>query len=346
MTLSPLFRSKLAIRFLLEEKGYFEQLREGLEQQKKTEAYICKTLENLVPEDQLLTNQKDDLTFLQDNFFLILFNSSLKNWGISSEKIDFYSRLNYCLRSEVIAADNIGDGEDKQALPIKRFEGSAFNSLYQLINAVNISSILMQESPLVSNENQRKILKDLNRLYYAIGSLEGSEEGGISDILPPEEMIEKVHHFRGGQLFQLQFSAVRVLEQGYSDVFSKVETTEKGFHHLGTAFQIVDDITDFEFDLKRKSNNLVQSIIHHRGTKEEKKKLNEITVSNQIPADTFENYFQSSGQRALDYAIRYTQESFETLQSIGFWVDPADAPFFVAAIAGEIGEARLGILQG
>lgn len=346
MTLSPLFRSRQAIRFLFEEKGYFHKLQPGLLQQKQTEEYISELLGRIIPQEHLQTVEKDDLTFLQDNFFLVLFNSSLQNWGMPQEKIDLYSRLNYCLRSEVIAADNIGDGEDKQALPIKRFEGKSFNSLFQFMNAVHVSSILMQESPLVSRENQERILKEINQLYYEIGSLEGSEEQGITTILQPEEMIQKVHHFRGGNLFRLQFGAVHVLERGVSELEPKIEATEKGFHLLGTAFQIVDDITDFESDLKRRSNNLVQSIIHHEGTPAEKKKLKEMVESDRIPANAFENYFHSSGQRTLDYAIRYAQEAFESLQTIGFWVDPADSPFFVAAIAGEIGETRIGILQG
>ena len=72
----------------------------------------------------------------------------------------------------------------------------------------------------------------------------------------------------GGALFALAFVAPGVLEKG--DVKRKLADAETAIAQLGTAFQIVDDLTDFEFDVRRKSHNLLVSQIHHLGTQAER----------------------------------------------------------------------------
>jgi hypothetical protein len=172
-----------------------------------------------------------------------------------------------------------------------------------------------------------------------IGELEGSEEGGVEEIPTPEEMIESVHRVRGGALFALSFVAPRILEEGaQAEVMSRAEPS---ISRLGTAFQIVDDLTDFEFDLGRRSHNLLVSEIHHRGTEAEREALRRLLEGGSPTTGMVEGVFSRSARIVLEMAYVEARTSFRELGELGFWVPVELADQIVRAIVGLEGVARM-----
>ena len=106
-----------------------------------------------------------------------------------------------------------------------------------------------QHAVILDGAQRDAVLRGLLNRMASIGTLEGSEEGGVDEIPTPDNMVERVHRIRGGALFALAFAAPAVLETG--PLAEKVAAAEPAVARLGTAFQIVDDLTDFEFDLGR-----------------------------------------------------------------------------------------------
>jgi hypothetical protein len=173
----------------------------------------------------------------------------------------------------------------------------------------------------------------------AIGELEGSEEGGVHEIPTPEKMVAKVHEVRGGALFALAFVAPTLLEEG--GVGEKVAEAEPGIARLGTAFQIVDDLTDFEFDLGRRSHNLLVSEIHHNGTEEERAALERFWAGKTMPDGVVEGLFRDSARAVLARAYEEAEGAFRRLGRLGFWFPENLSREVVHAIVGLEGVARM-----
>jgi hypothetical protein len=195
------------------------------------------------------------------------------------------------------------------------------------------------DSGAIPREKIDEVLRGLLSMMCSIGELEGSEEKGAKEILPPDVMIEKVHRVRGGALFALSFVAPRILESGA--LADKITTANEAIARLGTAFQIVDDLTDFEFDLTRRSHNLLSSQIYTHGSAEERAEMQQLW-NGQPPEDGIvEKRFAAHARSVLQVAYDEARAAFESLAALGFWF-PADlSDDVVRAIVGMDGIARM-----
>jgi hypothetical protein len=173
----------------------------------------------------------------------------------------------------------------------------------------------------------------------SIGRLEGSEEGGVDEVPTPEDMVERVHRVRGGALFALAFAAPSVLEEG--DLAAKFIAAEPAVARLGTAFQIVDDLTDFEFDLGRRSHNLLTSQVFHHGSEAERSALERFRAGEAVAPGVVETLFLDSARTVLRLAYAEARASFRGLSELGHWLEPALADEVVHAIVGLDGVARM-----
>ena len=342
MTLSPIFRSPEAVE-ALRSRGYMRSLRASVKAQRESKRRIHELLRDVVSADYLAESRqpRDDTAFLQEHFFLALFHSLFRAIECPADRLRGYSLLNQCIKGLVTAGDNLFDNEAKMALPLKLGQGAAFASIMQMLCFDHlIARVLEEETPFFSAEDKvafRKLL--LSRMAY-IGTLEGSEEGGVDDVPTVTDMVDRVHRVRGGELFALAFVAPTVGEKdGRPDVWARAE---QGVRHLGTAFQIVDDVTDFEFDLGRRSHNIVVAEIVHRGTVEERTALADVrSQDGSPPVGTLEEHFTRSAAAMLDLALAEAREGFVCWQELGFWFPPDDAGLFIRAIAGDNGDQRV-----
>lgn len=97
---------------------------------------------------------------------------------------------------------------------------------------------------------------------HAIASEEGEEERAITEVLDPEELLDRIHNYRGGRLLELAFVAPIILEAGLAD---NLRATSATVHRIGIGLQILDDITDLALDLQSRNHNILRSWIVRRG---------------------------------------------------------------------------------
>lgn len=353
MTLSPVFRSTTAVQ-LLREEGVWERLAPDIAGQARAVEALQEELPSLI-DARFTTDGKelpgsDDvdtprgLEFLQEFFFLILFRSIFRSLGVSEDRLSLYAELDFCIKGTITAADNLFDDQSKSLLPLRSGRGSRYLSILQLMCFERLLRRALDRGRLTGVVEQpaqvSAIQKGLMTRMAEIGELEGSEEGGVEDIPSPDRMIERVHRVRGGALFALAFVAPRALEDG--DVAADLSRAEAAVARLGTAFQIVDDLTDFEFDLGRRSHNLLVAQIHHHGTDSEREALQDLLEDRASVAEGLvEDAFRESARTVLQRAYQEARESFQSLEEVGFWFPPRLADEVVRAIVGLDGVARM-----
>lgn len=351
MTLSPVFRSQSAVQ-LLAEQGVWERLAPDMEAQADAVRRVYADLAGLigdefraepphVPTASEVTTP-EGLHFLQEYFFLILFRSIFGSLGVPQDRLQAYTELNFCIKGTITAADNIFDDQSKSLLPLADHAGARFMSILQLMSFERLlrNALDRAEAAGVLSDVQRaSIQRRLLDRMASIGVLEGSEEGGVDGIPHPDEMVEAVHRVRGGALFALAFAAPAVLEDG--ELGEKMAAAEVAIAQLGTAFQIVDDLTDFEFDAGRRSHNLLISQIHHEGSAEERAALAPIREGAAVPDRAVEGVFRDSARAVLERAYAESRTAFLGLEALGHWFDPGLAEPVVHAIVGLDGVARM-----
>ncbi len=344
MTLSPVFRSERAVEVLAKE-GIWEQFEPAMVRQAAAVNMIHDDLPNVIGEDFIGPEGTADpgLGFLQDYFFLTLFNSLFESLGVIEERLPIYAELDFCIMGTITAADNLFDDQDKSLLPLKSSAGRRYRSILQLMS---FERLIRRVGDRAISRNQFSagayslVQLQLMNNMAGIGKLEGSEEGGVNEIPNPETMLDRVHRVRGGELFGLAFAAPLILEEG--TVRERMLQADPAVRRLGTAFQIVDDLTDFEFDIGRRSHNLLVSRIHHEGRPDEKKKLDSLLSAGGVDEkDLVENLFANSARWVLDVARDEARSAFESLSALGYWFPPRLADEVVHAIVGLDGVARM-----
>lgn len=353
MTLSPVFKSPDAILFL-EQSGISDGLQPALQVQTAAVELLYDDLTNVIDSKYLSAlrdrwsadvNSETGQTFLQDFFFLVLFASLFKSLGIPSHRLAFYAQVNFCIKGTITAADNLFDDQAKSLLPLANVSGSRFASILQLMCFERLllrSCDRAVSTSVASALDAEVILRELITQMAEIGKLEGSEEAGVGEIWTPEVMLDRVHRLRGGALFSLAFIAPAHLESG--NVLERVSTAQLAVARLGTSFQMVDDVTDFESDVRRRSHNLLVSQIFHRGDSEERKMLASLWGGMNAPYGVVETVFRNSARTVLRSAYGEAQAAFEAMEALGFWFPPDLAPSVVRAMVGLDGMERMEML--
>ncbi len=342
MTLSPVFRSTDAIE-TLSAKGYLSKLAPAIARQKTYVDGLNGLLADIIDDRYVARPESpddDDLVFLQEHFFLVLFDAVFAELGCPADRLELYGVLNLCTKGLVTSGDNLFDEENKAELPLRLTEGWRFRSIMQLLCFDHlVARILENPRTVVTTPSAQRYRRSLLSGLASIGALEGSEEAGVQSVPDPEDMIRTVHAVRGGKLFSLAFLAPAIWEPDADS--PSWQKARQGVTHLGTAFQMVDDVTDFEFDLARRSHNLLVAEIVHHGTSAERETLELLSGGGPVPSGMVEDRFSSAARAVLHRARRVAELGFRDLSDAGFWYAPEDAEDFVRAIAGDAGDDRV-----
>lgn len=349
MTLSPVFRSPEAVN-LLRSEGVWDRLQLAASGQAAAVARVCADLDQVLDsrfirqsKSQALEPDTDAwLRFMQEFFFLILFCSVLDSLGVGRKGLELYCEANFCIRGTITAADDLFDDQDRSLLPLDLEGGPRFRAILRLLSFQSLLARSFNRAiaagVLTESESDRVQQELLSRMAV-IGTLEGVEEGGVEVLLDPDRMTERVHRVRGGALFELAFVAPRRVERG--SVREKIGEAAAAIARLGTAFQIVDDLTDFEVDLRRCRNNLLVAQIHHAGGLGERKALRRIRQAGAAPERVLERWFLASARAVFDRAHAEARAGLEGLRRLGFWLDPDLAEPLVRAIVGLDSASRM-----
>jgi len=353
MTLAPVFRSGQLFE-ILEREGIIERFAPSRRRMEDGVGRVHADLENVLAAEFLDLEAiaqgdrfRDDpftqALFLQKYFFLVLFSSIFENLGIDPARLEFYAELSYSIMGTIAAADNLFDSEEKMFLPLQPVRGAVFGSVLQLMCFERLTMRAGDRAVkkgLIPADRWSEVQKRLLTTMATIGKLEGTEEKGRDEILTPEDMVDKVHGIRGGLLFSLVTIAPKLLED--KTIAAKLDSVEAAVVKLGTAFQIVDDITDFEFDLSRRSHNMLTAEIHHRGSPEERRELERLLREPpRADAPALDSLFLPSAQRVLTSAAKTTRESLEALEAIGFWFPSRLADIVIQGIVADHGVGRM-----
>lgn len=341
MTLAPVFRSAEGLRLLLE-GGVLDRLAPALAIQRAAVAAVDADLPAVISAEWIRERpDPGDPEALQRWFFLTLFVAVFDALGVPARRLQLYAEIDYCIQGSVVAADDLFDREGRGLLPLKT-DGPTFTAVMQLICFERLMARAGRRgvaAGLCTASDFDALQRDLLTEMAAIGRLEGSEEGGVDTVLDPEAMLEAVHAVRGGQLFGLSLAAVRRLELDLKP--GDLECASLGLVTLGTAFQVVDDVTDFEADLRRRSHNLLESWVHHHGSATERAVLARLRAGAPAPPRLVEDYLGQSARAVLDRARLLVRQAFAQLRLLGFDFSDALADRVVLSIAGLEGSARI-----
>ena len=347
MTLSPVFRSPEAVAILRDE-GVWRGLDLAARGQAGAIARVRRDLPRVLEAAYLdgaalaRADEAPDIEFVQEFFFLILFRGVFESIGVAPAGLELCSELNFCIKGTITAADNLFDDQDKTLLPLGAGEGARFRSILQLLAFERLAARVLARGmaagaidPAAVEELQRELLSRM----AAIGSLEGSEEAGVAGVLTPERMIDEVHRVRGGALFELAFVAPRRLAS--PPEAGTLARAQHAIQRLGTAFQIVDDLTDFEWDLAHGRHNLLVAQVTHHGSPAERGALDAVAAAGPGDGDVVTARFAESARAVIDRGEVEARASLEALHALGFWLAPRLADQLLRAIVGLDGVARM-----
>ncbi len=198
---------------------------------------------------------------LENNFFSALFLYSFYRAGIKKESRILYSAINQCLRGMVTGCDNILDDEYKLTLETSLpRNGTRFRSVLDIMIS---DRILFELSFEAFKEREKIVAASVMSLRALVesGYQEAAEEGGINEILPPDRVLETIHHFKTGILFNCPWAIPSVIEK--MDEEQKIGLN-RALYNIGMGCQIMDDMADIERDIKTKHHNYVVSLIYHK----------------------------------------------------------------------------------
>jgi hypothetical protein len=202
---------------------------------------------------------------LAQNFFSTLFLYSYWRADIPVERRVLYVAVNQCLRGMVTGCDNILDNEYKKTIETNLPEAAyRFRSVLdimasdRILFAIVASYCDLHGLPLkvaleISSTSLQSLLES--------GVQEASEEGGVDELLRPEDVLAKVHHYKTGLLFACTWDIPMLLDQ---DIEKRQHVFRDALYRIGIGCQILDDIVDLPRDYRDRRHNYVASAIAHR----------------------------------------------------------------------------------
>jgi len=211
-----------------------------------------------------LIDPNEGFSSLEKNFFSTLFLYSYYRAGIAKSRRIFYTAINQCLRGMVTGCDNILDDEYKKTLETDLPE---YATRFRSVLDIMVSDRVLFEILLDGSQDYEYNIQDV--LAASVTSLqaltqsgvqEASEEGGIYDILRPEQILESIHHYKTGLLFQCAWAVPLIIENFQKETVSFLL---EALYQIGIGCQIMDDMVDLHSDVLRKRHNYVASIIYH-----------------------------------------------------------------------------------
>ncbi len=228
-----------------------------------------------------LLDPPDGFFSLEKNFFSALFLYSYHRAGIAKPRRIVYTAINQCLRGMVTGCDNILDDEYKRTLHTDLPE---YATRFRSVLDIMVSDRVLFEILLDGFEDKKNNLQDILAASVASlhaltqsGAQEASEEEGIDVILLPEQILNSIHHYKTGLLFQCPWAIPLVLENFQKEITSVIL---EALYQIGMGCQVMDDMVDLISDVRKKRHNYVTSIIYHDHKHNEWQRLRSLMDSN------------------------------------------------------------------
>jgi len=253
---------------------------------------------------------------LENNFFSAIFLYSYHPLGIPRSRRVLYAAVNHCFRGMVTGCDNILDDEYKRTLetdlPAKAWR---FRSVLDIMVSEHVMFNLLTAAARMGKIPEGRVLLAADAALRALtrsGAQEAGEEGGTGEALPPDTILNKIHHFKTGILFQSPWAVPTVLEN-----IDEAQTRPimVGLYQIGMGCQIMDDLVDLPRDVRQRRHNYVASLIYHQ-----QGQTAWTSLRDQFPSPNTEENVQNLIQQftepiafAVDRCRRYLNQGISTL---------------------------------
>lgn len=211
---------------------------------------------------------------LRMNFFSLLFLYSYQRAGIPRYRRILYAATLQCLRGMVTGCDNLLDDEYKQTLDTDiPATGHRFRSVVDIMVSDRVLfQILMDAASrheLALDQVLHASAASMKTMTRS-GIQEAAEERGITVILKPKEILQSIHHFKTGILFQCPWDIPLTIEKVSE---KKRAPLLEGLYRIGLGCQIMDDMVDMAGDIQSRKHNYLVSLIRHGANPVEKERL-------------------------------------------------------------------------
>jgi len=217
---------------------------------------------------------------LRNNFFSGLFLYSFHRAGIARERRVLYAAVNQCIRGMVTGCDNLMDDEYKKTLDTDLpEEGTRFRSVLDIMVSDRVLFDILARAMPGEQEKVRDASAISLRALVRSGAQEAGEQAGTGPILPPEEVLRTVHHFKTGLLFQSPWAIPAFLEKLPE---GSVSAMTQVLYAIGMGCQILDDMVDLPTDLHNRRHNYIVSLIYHELGNAGRNRLDALTASNRL----------------------------------------------------------------
>ncbi|TKB07485.1 class 1 isoprenoid biosynthesis enzyme [Desulforhopalus sp. IMCC35007] len=258
--------------------------------------------------------EPDRITFsLQRNFFSTLFMYSYYRAGISKDRRILYAAVNQCLRGMVTGCDNILDDEYKKTLETDLPAGAyRFRSVLDIMVSDRALVHILLDYCLTRKLPIEKLVQASTASLHALlqsGAQEASEEGGVEERLLPEEILNKIHHFKTGVLFKCTWAIPAVFEE---TVIPAAMAVQDALYNIGMGCQILDDMVDLFRDVMEQRHNYVASVIFHEESAEVWQQL-ETSLKSSASPEHFYADFPELAMRMKTKALQFLDSGLRNL---------------------------------
>jgi hypothetical protein len=203
---------------------------------------------------------------LRRNLFSTLFLSVYHILGIERERRLLYGILNQLFRIWVTSADNLLDAEDKVTLPLcMPGESRVMREVVRLMTADRVLFTVLDravELGVIDSGAARVLSARTLQVLLPSAAQEATEEAGIRERPPPDEVLQTIHRYKTGLLFHVPFLGPETLETVDS---ARTQRLKDGLLRFGTGCQVVDDIRDVARDWCENRHNYLLSYLRHTG---------------------------------------------------------------------------------
>jgi len=212
-----------------------------------------------------LLDPPDGYDSLENNFFSAMFLFSYHRLGVPRPRRLLYAAINQCFRGMVTGCDNLLDEEYKRTLETDLpAQAWRFRSVLDIMVSEHVMFNLLATASRRGEIPENLLLPAVHAALQALtrsGAQEAGEEGGTAQALPPETILNSIHHYKTGILFQSPWAVPAVLES--TDKEKTAEVLE-GLYRIGLGCQILDDLVDLQRDVLKKRHNYAASLVYYQ----------------------------------------------------------------------------------
>ena len=200
---------------------------------------------------------------LKKNIFSTLFQSMYHLMDCDPQHRIFYGKLIHLFRIWVTSADNLLDDEDKVVIPIE-MPGSSriMRQVVSIMTADRIFQQLIAEGTAAGTLTAAQAQELTNRSLQILlpsAAQEAGEEEGITERPDPEYVLNVIHRYKTGILFNVAFLAPEIAEPALN--CKHAEDLKEALLQFGTGCQVLDDIRDMARDYVERRHNYLLSVL-------------------------------------------------------------------------------------